>query len=140
MAKKNHKQSIARQGNNQVIHTTYEEDDNMMPSPDLLMHYHELDPSFIEWFKSRSDLEQKARIKFNDDRIKLAQSTNTKLFTIDLCSIFVSAIIIIAGLLLSYLIIQAGHILTGSILGGGTLVTYAIRLLNFRKNKNNSEN
>jgi hypothetical protein len=137
MAKKNHRQSIAKQGNNQVIHTSYEEDDNMMPAPDLLLNYQQLDPSFIEWFKNRSDVEQKARIKFNDDRIKLAKSTNSKLFTIDMCSIFVSAVIILAGLVLSYFIIKAGHILTGSILGGGTLVTYAIRLLNFRRNKAN---
>jgi uncharacterized membrane protein len=138
MAKKTNSHQIARQGNNHVIQTSYEEDDNMMPSPDLLAQYNQLDPSFIEWFKNRADLEQNARIKFNDDRIKLANSTDKKLYRIDLTSIFVSAIILLAGLALSAYLIYHRNFNTGSILGGGTILAYVIRLLNFRKKDVNS--
>lgn len=138
MAKRNHKQSVARQGNQQIVHTSYEEDDNMLPAPEVLQHYQQLDPRFIDWFMKRSDVEQNGRLKFNNDKIKLARSTNRKLFTIDLSSIFVSAFVVCVAIYFSFKVIEIGNVWSGTILGGSAVITFAIKLLNFRK-KNTPE-
>ena len=142
MAKAKHQQSIAKQGNQHVIQTSYEEDDNLLPSPEELLKYKEMDPDFVNWIKNRCDIEQRARLKFNEDRIKLVRSTHMKIFTVDLASLFASVLVMLAGMYLSYVLIRRGQILTGSLFAGGIIVFYAIRVLNFRKapaDKNNKE-
>jgi len=139
MAKKNHRQQIARQGDNQIIQTSYEEDDNMMPSPEILSNYQNLDPNFIEWFKERADLEQRARIKFNQDKIGIATSVNRKLFTIDMSLVISSSVVVILSLVLSYFLIQRGHERIGVGLTSGSILIFLVRLLNFRKAKNQEQ-
>lgn len=139
MAKRSHKQSVAQQGNQQLTHTSYEEDDNMLPAPEVLHQYQQMDDRFIDWFMNRADLEQSARIRFNDERINIAKSTNVKLFTIDIVSIIISAMIIGLLVLFSYKLIDNGHEIVGSIFGGTTVIIYAIRLLNFRRVEKNNE-
>lgn len=133
MAKQKTNHSVAKRGNEQVLHVSHEEDDNLLPSPEELQKYHELDPTMIEWIKKRCDVEQNARIDFNNKKIKLHRSVNNKLFVIDLASIIMSVLVVLAGMACSSYLIYLGHILTGTLFGGSVIVFYAIKILNFRK-------
>lgn len=135
MAKQKINHSVARQGNNHLVQMSHEEDDNLLPSAEELLKYQSIDPKMIDWIKERCDREQEARINFNNEKIKLHKSTNNKLFTIDMTSIIASVIVVLAGIMMSTFLIYLNHVLAGTIFGGSVIVFYAIKVLNFRKNK-----
>ena len=140
MAKQKSVHSVAKQGNNQVVHVSHEQDDNLLPNPEELQKYQDLDSTMIEWIKNRCDKEQDARISFNNEKIIINKSLNNKLFTIDMTSIIASVLVVLSGMTMSCFLIYLGHILTGTIFGGSVIVFYAIRILNFRKNQNPTNN
>lgn len=133
MAKRTNQQLTARQGNKEVVHHSYEEDDNMLPSPEQLQQYQQLDSNFIQWFMNRADLEQNARIKFNSDKIDIAKSVNKKLFTIDMCVIISATVVFLVALGFSTLLLLNEHPISGSIIGGGSVLIFTSGLLRFRK-------
>jgi uncharacterized membrane protein len=139
MAKRTNRQLTARQGNQEVVHNSYEEDDNMLPSPEQLQQYQQLDPNFIQWFMNRADLEQNARIKFNADKIDIAKSVNRKLFTIDMSVIISATIVFIAALAFSALLLLNDHPISGSIIGGGSVLVFTTSLLRFRKSNTKNQ-
>ena len=136
MAKQKTNHSIAQKGEQKVYQVSHEEDDNLLPNPEELAKYQQLDPGMIEWIKGRCDLEQKSRIDFNNERLRLTSSAHSKAFTIDIMTIIFSVIVVLAAMAFSYLLIMKSHILSGSLFAGGTVILYGIRMLSFRKNRN----
>lgn len=49
-------------------------DDNLLPSADELAKLDTVSKDIIPWIMKRTEMEQDARIKFNEDRMKIAQS------------------------------------------------------------------
>lgn len=139
MAKQKTNHSVAKQGNQQIFQVSHEVDDNLLPNPEELQKYQIIDPSLINWIKARCDKEQNARIDFNNQKIKINKSLNNKFFAIDMTSIIVSVIVVLAGMAMSSYLIHLKHVLTGTIFGGSVIVFYAVRVLNFRKNQNNNK-
>jgi uncharacterized membrane protein len=135
MAKRQQTRSIAQQGNNHIVHQSVEEDDNLLPNPDELRKYCELDPEFMNWIKSRCDIEQKGRLDHRNKSAKFAESTNRKLFTIDILSLLLSTGVICSLMYGSYSLIIKNHEKIGFTFGSISIITFAVRILNFRKKK-----
>lgn len=49
-------------------------DDNLLPSADELTKLNNVSKDIIPWIMKRTEMEQDARIKFNEDRMKIAKS------------------------------------------------------------------
>lgn len=135
MAKQKTNHSIAQKGEQKVYQVSHEEDDNLLPNPEELAKYQQLDPGMIEWIKNRCDLEQKSRIDFNNERLKLTASAHKKAFSVDVMTIIFSAAVVLSAMAFSYALIMESHVLSGSLFAGGTVILYGIRMLSFRKNK-----
>jgi len=111
-------------------------DDYLLPSTDDLIRLKELDPNIIEWIKHRSEIEQDARIRFNDNRIKIALKDLTSTFWINLICILFAFIIIISGILFSYVMIKNDMKTEGTVFAGATIVIAAsLFLRRGRQNK-----
>lgn len=136
MAKQKTNHSIAQKGEQKVYQVSHEEDDNLLPSAEELLKYQQLDAGMIDWIKNRCDLEQRSRIEFNNERLKLTSSAHRKSFFIDIVTIVFSALVVLSAMMFSYLLIMKSHVLSGSLFAGGTVILYGIRMLNFRKNRN----
>lgn len=135
MAKKQATHSVAKNGQQQIVQTSFEEDDNLLPKPEELQKYIELDPDFMNWIKDRCDIEQRARIKHRDDNVSIVKSTNNKLFTIDILSLVLSTTLMSLLIYLSYRLIMNGHEEIGTVLGSASVIVFAVRILNFRRPK-----
>lgn len=137
MGKQKINHSVAKQGENQIYQVSHEEDDNLLPSAEELLKYQALDSSMIDWIKDRCDREQIGRIDFNNEKVKIQKSVNNKLFTIDMTTIITSAVVVMSGMSMSAYLMYLGQVLYGSVFGGSIIVFYGIKILDFRKNKDN---
>ena len=121
------KQNKAHIKNNSI--STIEEntivDDSMLPATDELIKLKEIDPTIIEWIKRRSEIEQDARIRFNDNRMSLAKKDLNSVFWINIICLFFAFIIIVLGILFSYVMIKNDMKIEGTIFAGTTIVIAA---------------
>lgn len=113
-------------------------DDNLLPDPEDLAKYHALDPTMIEWIKTRAEKEQDMRHRFMDEKINLTKSAIKKGYTLDMSILVISFLVLCLGMTLTYLLLIKGCIITGSLFGGGTLIFAVNAILNFRKASNNN--
>ncbi|MDR0418601.1 MAG: hypothetical protein LBH34_00085 [Prevotellaceae bacterium] len=69
----------------------------------------------------RTEKEQDARIKFNEERVKLAKCDLRNTHAFDYLAIFFALICILAGICFSTFLIMQGLNVQGTIFGGGTI-------------------
>ena len=121
------KQNKAHIKNNSI--STIEEntivDDYMLPATDELIKLKEIDPTIIEWIKRRSEIEQDARIRFNDNRMSLTKKDLNSMFWINIICLLFAFIIIVLGILFSYVMIKNDMKIEGTIFAGTTIVIAA---------------
>jgi len=111
-------------------------DDGLLPEAEELARLKALDPTIIEWIKTRTEKEQDGRLDFNSRKMALLEGGTKKTFQIDVYTITCAFIVILTGMVFSAYLIEKGLEITGSVFAGLTLVFAANAFLNFRKNKN----
>ena len=130
---------ISDKGRGQQIEQTEEHDDSMLPVPEELAKYKELDNNLVPWLMTRTEKEQDSRIDFDSRKIGLFEKGSKRSFTVDMFALFFAFIIIIVGMIGSYLLIEKNHIWIGSIFGGATLLMAANGFLKFKKDSDKSK-
>lgn len=110
-------------------------DDNLLPAADELAKLHALDNDIIPWIKERTEIEQNARVRFNERRTALAfREINYSAALTFLGMAFCFAIICGFGYG-AYHLVMAGHENAGLLLGGGDIVGMLMVISKFRMRK-----
>lgn len=112
--------------------TVYE--DNLLPSAEELSKLDAVSKDIIPWIMERTEMEQNARIKFNEDRVKLAQRDMIHVHRYNITALIMSFIIVVLFILFSFYLIINGQETVGTIFAGGTVV---LIVSYFLKAKNN---
>lgn len=114
-------------------------DDGLLPDAEELAKYQALDPTIIEWIKTRAEKEQDMRHRFMDGKISISNSALNKSFALDLTILIISLIVLCGGMTFSYFLILKDKSIAGGIFGGSTLLFAVNSILNFRKAVSNSK-
>jgi len=112
-------------------------DDSILPSSEELIKLKDVKDDGIDWLFKRIEVEQNARIKFNNDRINLEKKDLNQWFSLNLISMLIAFIIIIGGGFFSFYMLKTGMKLEGTLFAGATIVLAASIFL--RKNTNKSK-
>jgi len=139
MAKKKRDTKLVRKGNQSGIQIQEEIDDSLLPSPEELQKYKELDENIINWLKERAEKEQNFRHKFNLERLKLTGKHIKNEALINTLGLIFAFVIMVLSLPISAYLILNGHTIVGSILGGATLLTVITAFLSKVKSNNNEK-
>lgn len=105
-------------------------DDNLLPSADELARLNEVSKDIIPWIMARTEKEQDARIKFNEDRMRLSENDLNFAHRYNMTALIMAFLIVIAFLSASFYLIISGKELIGSIFAGGTIVGIVSYFLN----------
>lgn len=135
MSRKAEQNRVIQHDNKLAVEQTSIYDDSLLPPADELAKLKELDPDIINWVKKRTEIEQDARIKFNENKVKLMDKNMRQVFMHNMVCIFTSFIIILAGIACSFYFIYKGLNVEGTIFGGSTLVIASALFIRWR-NKN----
>lgn len=96
-------------------------DDSLLPSADELEKLNEVSRDILPWIMKRTEMEQDARIRFNDERIKLTQRDMKHTHAYNFIALVMAFIIVIVGFLFSFFLVKEGYSIAGTIFGGGVL-------------------
>lgn len=110
-------------------------EDSFLPSADELAKLNAISPGIIDWIMKRTEIEQNARIKFNDDRVGIAKSEVSHKHIFNYIALFMAFIIVLLFLFLSYKLITGGQEVVGTIFAGGTIAVIVFYFLNAKSNK-----
>ena len=135
MSRKAEQNRVIQHDNKLAVEQTSIYDDSLLPPADELAKLKELDPDIINWVKKRTEIEQDARIKFNENKVKLMDKNMRQVFMHNMVCIFTSFIIILDGIACSFYFIYKGLNVEGTIFGGSTLVIASALFIRWR-NKN----
>lgn len=109
-------------------------DDSLLPSSEELSKLKTVDPNIVQWLMDRASKEQDARIKFNEDKLKLTnKSVNYAHARFVVGMIFIFLIILI-GFALTAFFLYKGIDVGATIFGGGSLVALILALARFKNN------
>lgn len=133
MAKKaqQHKLSNAK-GLTLEQNTVY--DDNLLPSADELAKLDSVSKDIIPWIMQRTEMEQDARIKFNENRMKIAQSDFKHTHQYNFIALIMAFVIVLVFIVFSFYLIIDGQETIGTVFAGGTIALIVFYFLN-AKNK-----
>jgi len=143
MAKQNRTQKVNHLQTHQGRGATFEQsesyDDSLLPDAEELCKLKELDSNIIEWIKERTAKEQDARISFNNRKMTLLEGSTKKAFSIDVMTLIIVFLIIIAGMAFSAYLVSQNLKVEGTIFGGVVVVAIVNSVLNFKKNRSSPE-
>ena len=80
MSRKAEQNRVIHHDNKLAVEQTSIYDDSLLPPADELAKLKELDPDIINWVKKRTEIEQDARIKFNENKVKLMDKNMKQIF------------------------------------------------------------
>jgi len=100
-------------------------DNSLLPMADELERLVSIDKNILEWMQKRAEIEQDARIEFNNNRMNEYRTQGKRIFIINIISLIMAYSIIIGGGCASVFLAIKGMSIEGSILGGVTLVAAA---------------
>lgn len=112
-------------------------DDNLLPSANELAKYQDISEDIVPWIMKRVEEEQKVRLTFNEDNMKLATRDLKFRQIYDLLALIAAIIIIFAAFVATIWLIVNGYNTAGSIFGSSTLVLILYVLLGKRKTEKN---
>lgn len=115
----------AKGANGRQVEQTYTVDDNCLPAPQELEHYKSIDPRIIDFLITTTEKEQDFRHDFERKKLKSYNLSGKREFRINVCGMFLAALIMLVGLALSAFLIYCDKIIIGSIFGGVTLAIAA---------------
>jgi hypothetical protein len=129
-------QAHSPQGKGQSFEHHESVDDSLLPDAAELAKLQELDPDIIPWIKTRTEIEQDARLEFNRRKMGLIESTTKEAIEIDKLIIRIAFLVVVLTLGFSGFLIYKGEILTGTVFSGISLLVIVQSFLNFKKGKN----
>lgn len=111
-------------------------DDNLLPPAEELAKLKEIDNDAISWIKKRTEIEQDARIKFNDDKIKLMDKNMSHVFIQNMSCIIIAFIIILSGIACSAYFVYKGLNVEGTVFCSSSLVLSIMIFMRWSNNSN----
>lgn len=108
-------------------------DDSLLPSADELAKLDEVSKDIIPWIMARTEKEQDARIKFNEDRMRLSEKDLDFSHKYNTAALIMAFLIVLLFLASSFYLIISGKEVIGTIFAGGTIVGIMSYFLNSRK-------
>ena len=134
MAKKAQQNTIQQQDGGLMMQQQVISDDSLLPPAEEIQKLNAISPDIVPWIMARTEMEQDARLKFNDERINLAKNESSHTHWFDFIALFMAFIIVAAFLFLSYLLIQNGSEVVGTIFAGATMALIVSYFLKGKKN------
>ena len=110
-------------------------DDNLLPPAEELAKLNEVNPDIIKWIMERTSMEQDARIKFNEERMKLAKYDLHCVHGYNFTALIFALIVLVAAMFFSYILIKNEMNVAGTCFAGGTIIIAAIFFIKASKNK-----
>lgn len=132
MAKKAEQNKLCDKTGLTVEHNTLI-DDNLLPSADELAKLNNVSDKIIPWIMERTEMEQNARIKFNEDRVKIARGDISHNHWYNFTALIMAFIIVLVSLGFSFYLIIIGKETIGTIFASGTvalIVSYFLKAKN----------
>lgn len=134
MAKKAEQNKVCDKSGLTLEHNTIY-DDNLLPSADELAKLNSVSDKIIPWIMERTEMEQNARIKFNEDRMDIAKKDFKHNHTYNFTALIMAFIIVLLFVSLSFYLILNGQETIGTIFAGSTIVLIVSYFLKASKNK-----
>ena len=138
-AKKAEQRKISKDQEKYSIEHNNIEDDSLLPAADELSKLNEVSPDIVPWIMARTEKEQDARIKFNEDRMALAKKDLKSTIVYNFIALIMAFFIVIAFLSGSFYLIVNGFETIGTIFAGGTIVIIVCYFLNASKRRSNKD-
>ncbi len=129
-----------RKTNNGVInHQQMVIESSMLPSAEELSRLKEVEPKLIDLIISATEKEQEARLKFNNDQVKLANKDLNGVVIPNILSPIFAFIIIVLGMFFAAYLIHEGSKTEGTIFGGAMIIGAAALFMKRNKKKTNNK-
>lgn len=112
-------------------------DDNLLPSADELAKLNSVSPDILPWIMQRTELEQNARIRFNDGRLDLTKKDLNYNHRYNFTALLMAFIIVLAFMGFAFYLIVNGQETIGTMFAGGTVVLIVSYFLKASKNRAN---
>ena len=135
MVKKAERNTVLHKDDALAVEQTAIYDDSLLPSADELEKLKQVDPDILGWLKTRTEIEQDARIKFNHDRISILSKNMNHVFIQNVICIFSAFFIILLSILCSAYFVYKGLSVEGTVFGGSTIILSGIIFLRWSKSK-----
>ena len=113
-------------------------DDNLLPPAEELAKLNSISDKIVPWIMRRTEMEQDARIKFNEDKMNIAKEEYSHNHKYNFTALIMAFLIVLIFVGLSFYLIINGQETIGTIFAGGTLVLIVSYFLK-TKSKNNQE-
>jgi uncharacterized membrane protein len=127
MAKQQQQNKLAKNGKGELmVEQNLAYDDSLLPNAAELEKLKEVDTKIIDWILSRTEIEQDARIKYNQDRMTLTDYDLRKIHRFNITSLIFGFIIFIVVLALAGFFIFKGLNIEGTLFGGTAIIGGAI--------------
>ncbi len=97
-------------------------DDSLLPSADELAKLNSISSDIVPWIMERTEKEQNARIKFNEDRMRLMEKDIKNTYNYNIVALIMAFLITIAFLIFSFYLVINGKGVEGTIFAGATVV------------------
>ena len=126
MAKQQRQNKLAKNRNGEVwLEENTAIDDNLLPSAVELEKLKEVDPTIIDWILKRTEIEQDARITFNNDRVRITEYDLKKFHRFNFTALVLAFLLFVIVLGISAIFVYFNLPVQGTIFGG-TAITVAI--------------
>ena len=132
MGKKAEKNTMIHSPNSVAVEQTSIYDDSLLPPAEELAKLKQVDPTSIEWIKRRTEIEQDARIRFNDAKVSIVKKEMNYNLLQNIMGMVMAFIIIIITMSLSAYFIYKGLSIEGTIFGGTSIVFALLIFAKFR--------
>lgn len=113
-------------------------DDSLLPPAEELVKLNSVSADIVPWIMHRTEIEQNARIKFNENRMELAKKDFKNTHRYDLIALFMAFVIVIGLIIFSFYLILNNKDVLGTVFAGGTMaliVSYFLKTKNIRDRK-----
>lgn len=121
MAKKAEQNKVCNETRLTLEHNTVI-DDNLLPSAEELEKLNAVSDKIVPWIMERTEKEQDARIRFNENRMKIAQDDFKHTHWYNFTALIMAFIIVLIFVGFSFYLIVIGQETIGTIFAGGTVV------------------
>lgn len=97
-------------------------DDSLLPSADELSKLNSISDKIVPWIMKRTEIEQDARLKFNEDQVEMAKSDMKIRHRHSFMALLFAFIIVMSFLYFSFYLVKSGHTTEGTVFAGATIV------------------
>lgn len=134
MAKKAEQNKVCDKSGLTLEHNTVY-DDNLLPSADELAKLNSVSDKIVPWIMERTEMEQNARIKFNEERVAITKKDFKHKYAYNFTALIMAFVIVLLFVSLSFYLILNGQETIGTIFAGGTMVLIVSYFLKASKNR-----